>query len=177
MFVGQPSGSHESGGAAASEDIDHTMADATADGGDSFALAMVSKRYRHACQRRAAVLCLSKEVRWRVGGRLCDDAFVAMRQRVQSVRCCCQAMNAPIARYHPAGATASPLHFAAAHGMEEVARVMMALGSKIGAHDSSGQTPIDEARRNGRGSMVSLLLSVQAERDLTLNDLSRAALF
>ncbi|KAL1529635.1 hypothetical protein AB1Y20_000577 [Prymnesium parvum] len=148
VFVGQPSGSHESGGAAASEDSDHTMADATADGGDSFALAMVSKRYRHACQRRAAVLCLSKE-----------------------------AMNAPIARYHPAGATASPLHFAAAHGMEEVAHVMMVLGSKIGAHDSSGQTPIDEARRNGRGSMVSLLLSVQAERDLTLNDLSRASLF
>lgn len=70
-------------------------------------------------------------------------------------------MNLPIPRYHPVGNAASPLHLAAAYGMEEVARFVISRGARINSRSSSGHTPIDEAQRNGRSSMVSLLLSAQ----------------
>lgn len=131
----------------------------------SFALGLTSKRYRMACQRRVAQLWISKEVRLRPSPR-CDPSPDNSTLLSLVALCYSKAINMPIARYYPVGATGSPLHLAAASGMEEVAKVLIALGANMGSRDSSELTPIDAAQKNGCFSMMTLLLSVQAEREL-----------
>jgi len=72
-------------------------------------------------------------------------------------------LNRPIRRYHPRSQLTTLLHIAVAEGMEKVALLLIERGSRLDAKDSTGRTPMDEARERAQRSLATLLHLAQIE--------------
>ena len=57
----------------------------------------------------------------------------------------------------------TPLHLAAAHEQEEIAKLLLAKKADVNAKDKDGCTPLHEAAQNGSGRVAKVLLSTKAD--------------
>ena len=68
-------------------------------------------------------------------------------------------LNAPVVKYYPRGFRTTLLHLASAEGMEQLVPLLLQHGARHDVIDSDGLSPLEEARRCRRDSIMPLLMA------------------